>query len=189
MTREEQKEQRRQQIIVTGLNLFVKKGFTGTKIADIAREAGMSTGLLFHYFPSKEKLLEELVRMGLEGSRMPLQLQVDSPIDFFRVFVNQLFTYMRESPYMAQMFVLMAQMQKTGGIPDEIREMALQVDTIEQTVPIIEAGQRMGQIRQGDPLALSNAFWCSIQGITEHLALFPQIPLPEAEWILAILKP
>lgn len=43
-------------------------------------------------------------------------------------------------------------------------------------------------IRQGDPLALSNAFWCSVQGIMEHLASNPELPIPEVEWIIDIIK-
>ena len=47
-TRKEQKEKRRQEILLAGLDLFVTKGYAATKITDIAKQAGMSTGLLFH---------------------------------------------------------------------------------------------------------------------------------------------
>jgi len=62
MTRKEQKEERRKAILMTALNLFVKRGYYETKIADIAEAVPMSTGLLFHYFESKEELLLELVK-------------------------------------------------------------------------------------------------------------------------------
>ena len=47
--REEQKEERRNKILEVSLNLFVEKGFAGTKISDISAAANMSAGLFFHY--------------------------------------------------------------------------------------------------------------------------------------------
>ena len=53
MTRNEQKEERRRQILFKALELFVTKGFNETKITDISQALGISTGLLFHYYESK----------------------------------------------------------------------------------------------------------------------------------------
>ena len=53
MNRKEQKEKRRKEILAVGLDLFVRKGYAATKTQDISQEAGMSEGLLFHYFASK----------------------------------------------------------------------------------------------------------------------------------------
>lgn len=187
-TRQEQKEQRRQEILYTALDLFVKKGYAATKITDIAKEASMSVGLLFHYFESKEKLYEELVKMGLQGTTYPGAQSCEHAIDFFKQFAEQLFAYMKQQPYIAKMFVLMADAQQSAGIPESIREIAMQVNTIEQFVSIVEWGQKEGSIRQGNPLTLSNAFWCSIQGIAEQYAVHPEIGLPEADWIVDIVR-
>lgn len=187
-TRKEQKERRRQEILFAGLELFVTKGYAATKIADIAKKVGMSTGLLFHYFESKEKLYEELVRMGLEGTAYPAGLGCTHAIDFFLQFAEQLFAYMRQQPVMAKMFVLMAEAQRSEATPAHIREIAMKVNTIEQFVPIIQWGQQEGTIREGDPLALSNAFWCSIQGIAEQYASNQTIDLPKAEWMVDIIR-
>ena len=83
MTRKEQKEARRIQIIQATLDLFVERGYYGTKTSQISKKAGISEGLLFHYFPTKEILLEELVNIGLEGMRMPMQIQAEYGLDFF----------------------------------------------------------------------------------------------------------
>ena len=47
---------------MTALTLFVERGYYDTKITDIAAAVPMSTGLMFHYFESKEELLLELVK-------------------------------------------------------------------------------------------------------------------------------
>jgi AcrR family transcriptional regulator len=188
MKREEQKEQRKKQIISVALDLFVKKGYAATKVSDIAKAANMSVGLLFHYFESKEKLLEELTNIGLQGTQMPLQMEYLDELNFFEKFTSQLIAYMQEQPITAKMFVFMAQMQRTEGIPENIKETALSVNTIKKSVEIIKAGQKKGIIRNGNPMALSNAYWCSIQGIAEQYAMHPDIPLPEAEWIVDIIR-
>lgn len=81
-TRKEKKERRRQEILYAALELFVTKGYAATKITDIAKSANMSRGLMFHYFESKEKLYEELIRMGLEGTTYPGEQKYEHAIDF-----------------------------------------------------------------------------------------------------------
>jgi AcrR family transcriptional regulator len=51
---------KRQAILDTALNLFVTQGFHASSTAQIAREAKVATGTLFHHFSSKEMLLNEL---------------------------------------------------------------------------------------------------------------------------------
>lgn len=52
--REQQKEKRRKEILLAGLDLYIRRGYSATKIKDIADQVGMSTGLLFHYFETKK---------------------------------------------------------------------------------------------------------------------------------------
>lgn len=186
--RKEQKERRRQEIIYAALELFVSRGYAATKITDIAKRANMSTGLMFHYFESKEKLYEELIRMGLEGTAYPGAQKCEHAIDFFVNFTEELFAYMKEQPIMAKFFVLMAEAQRSEATPEHIREIAKRVNVIEQFVPIIEWGQKEGTIKEGDPLIISNAFWCSVQGIAERFATNQEIELPKAEWIVDIVR-
>jgi len=66
------------------LDLFVHKGYAATKVADITGEAKISTGLFFPYFESKEKIYEELIRMGLEGVAYPTNQKFDHAIFFLK---------------------------------------------------------------------------------------------------------
>lgn len=191
-TREEQKEQRRKLILEKALELFAKKGYSDTKIGDIAAAAHMSTGLMFHYFDSKEQLYEALVRMGAEGTTLPQKLSYDNPLAYFEGFLTTLLSYAGENPWVFHMFVLMAQARRSEGIPPHIREIAMQVNQIEQSAKIIEEGQKQGYFRGGDPYALSFTFWSSVQGIMEQLAVTPTLLeqglLPETDWIIDIIK-
>lgn len=52
------KEQKREIIISTALNLFADKGFHNTSMEQIASHAKISKGLIYNYFESKDALLE-----------------------------------------------------------------------------------------------------------------------------------
>lgn len=55
------REKSRNLILQTALKLFAKKGYQGTSVADIAKEAGISKGLAYNYFKSKKELIEAVI--------------------------------------------------------------------------------------------------------------------------------
>ena len=59
------KDERREQILSAALKVFALRGFSATKISDIVAEGGISHGLLYHYFSSKEEIFFELVSRAL----------------------------------------------------------------------------------------------------------------------------
>ena len=188
MTRKEQKEVRRLQIIQTTLDLFVERGYYGTKTSQISRRAGISEGLLFHYFPTKEALLEELINIGLEGMRMPMQIQAESGLDYFYQFTEMLFANVKKNHFIAQMFVFMGHVVWAEDIPERLRKLAASVDTIAYSQSRVKEGQQDGSIRQGDVMALSNMYWCAVHGIMEQYASRPEIMLPDPSWLVDMLR-
>ncbi len=56
--RRQQAEERRENILDAAQRVFCTKGFSGASIRDIAREAGITEGLIYHYFESKDNLQE-----------------------------------------------------------------------------------------------------------------------------------
>ena len=187
MTRAEQKEERRKQILMTALRLFVERGYYETKVTDIAAEVPMSVGLMFHYFESKEVLLLELVKMGLSGPKSLNPPENIPPDMFLEGFLGQLFSYAKEQPWVFNMFVLMGQVRRVG-MPQEARDLALSADTIGFTVPLIKRGQELGVFKEGDPEMLSLCFWAAVQGIMEEMALKKDMQAPDPKWIVDVLR-
>ena len=68
-SRQRQAEARREQILKTALGLFAAQGFDATSTRQIAKEAGIAEGLIFHYFPTKASLLTAILEDRLEGRR------------------------------------------------------------------------------------------------------------------------
>ncbi len=56
----EQVKDKRTAIMEAALKLFTERGFHGTSTAQISKEAGVATGTLFNYFPTKEDLINNL---------------------------------------------------------------------------------------------------------------------------------
>jgi AcrR family transcriptional regulator len=51
-------EDKRRQLLDAAVRVFARKGFHASRVGDIAEEAGVAHGLLYHYFRSKEEVLE-----------------------------------------------------------------------------------------------------------------------------------
>jgi TetR/AcrR family fatty acid metabolism transcriptional regulator len=56
----ENEPEKRRAILHAAVKVFASKGYQGCRIADVAREAGVAYGLVYHYFRSKEELLESV---------------------------------------------------------------------------------------------------------------------------------
>lgn len=61
-------EDRREQIIDAAMRVFAQKGFSGATNKDIAHEAAITPGLIYHYFDNKEALLNAIIE-----ARSPIQ--------------------------------------------------------------------------------------------------------------------
>ena len=51
---------RRRQILDAAIRVFARQGFHACRVSDIAREAGVAYGLVYHYFDTKDQVLNEL---------------------------------------------------------------------------------------------------------------------------------
>ena len=60
-------QDRRKTILRAAVEVFARKGYHGCRIADVAREAGVAYGLVYHYFKNKEELLQLVFETGWGG--------------------------------------------------------------------------------------------------------------------------
>lgn len=71
MTQEERSEKSRQQILDAALKLFSHKGYGATSVRDIAEEADLSKGNVYHHFPDKEAIFRALIDRYFEAMSSP----------------------------------------------------------------------------------------------------------------------
>ena len=186
-TRDERYEHQRNQILAVALDHFTRAGFAGTSLRSVARELGVSSGLLFHYFVSKEALYIELLRIAASRMAIDLDTATDDPVAFLRGQAEGVLTLLVEQPVAARYFLLVDYGRRHLGIAPEADRLLADHRIVEQSIPVLAAGQRMGVVRDGDPHALAIAFWASLQGIAQEVADRHDVPLPRTEWILDVV--
>lgn len=70
---DEEKSERRDEILAAAKTVFAGKGFQATTIADIAKEAGLAYGSVYWYFESKDELFHALMAVEEESLRAHLE--------------------------------------------------------------------------------------------------------------------
>ncbi len=63
------KNLRKDEIITTALRVFAEKGFENTTMQTIASETGISKGLMYHYFPSKNDIVQACIEWAMDDSK------------------------------------------------------------------------------------------------------------------------
>ena len=93
---EEIRETRKQQIMDVALQMFANKGYDSTSISAIATKAGISKGLLYNYFSSKEDLMIQITEKGFEDMLSSFDLNKDGVLtsEEFIYFINKVFDLM-----------------------------------------------------------------------------------------------
>ncbi|GAA4411208.1 TetR/AcrR family transcriptional regulator [Actinokineospora soli] len=95
----------RGRILLAGLKLFAERGFHGTSIRDLGREAGINSATLYAHFESKEQVLAELVLVGHRELLQRLQKALiqtgDRPVDQLKALVRTQVLCHAEFPLLA----------------------------------------------------------------------------------------
>ncbi len=95
---EEIREEKKALIMNTAMELFSNVGFHATTITLIAKSAGISKGLLYNYFRSKEELLAGIVNRSLSEIYSHFDPDHDGylTVDEFEMFIRKVFNLIRE---------------------------------------------------------------------------------------------
>jgi len=96
---EEVRQESMQKIMDVAFRLIAKQGYDTTSISQIAAEAGVSKGLMYNYFESKEDLLEELVKRAMDqGDEIVGKLLSTNPATTLENLFKWFFKELRERP-------------------------------------------------------------------------------------------
>ena len=188
--KEQKKKSRKQQILDVSLDLFVRHGYTGTSTRGISKKIGISSGLMFHYFKSKEDLYISHLKTALDAVSMIeeyLQMPL-TPIQIFSEIAEASLSYFAVSPTTAKVFLLTKQALYADYLTDEMKSVIKNLNIVDKLAPLVEAGQKAGEIKDGNPTALAICFFSSIESAAENAVLYPSSPVPESKWIVDILR-
>lgn len=178
---------RRLQLLEVALDEFISKGYYGTSTREIARKANVSSGLLFHYFPSKESVYLELIKIGTEKMMIDEKKSMDAPKEYLNQTICYILNRIEHDTFFAKMFVFINNAQFTLVEISEVRALLEHAEIGEQWIPVIRKGQEQQLFCEGNPHALCLLIFGALQGIVQEKVRNPESPIPKAEWLMKII--
>lgn len=175
-----------------GIKLFASKGFADTSVQDIANLAGISTGLLYRHYKSKENLFYELVtQAGTALDEMKHVFQCDeSPSVLLNQVTQNILEEIKNDDNFSQYFILIEQSFK---LKDRIPQIQMLIEKdivlINQTASLIDRGQKLGQFIDGNAYEMAILYFSIIQGLVSvKSALKDEFAVPDIKMVTAFLK-
>jgi len=170
-------EEKRRVILTAAVRVFARKGYHTSRVGDIAEEAGIAHGLLYHYFPSKEEVLQTVFRENwselLETFRR-IESSEEPPLVQLQGIAKVLLRSWRNDPDLVRVMVReVARSPQLQSQVDEIREGFLVIQRV------IERGQADGTFRP--ELDARLASWIVYGGMEELLTGWVLGQLPDGE--------
>jgi len=104
---EQFREERKKQIMDVALELFSRKGYYSTTVVQIAQEAGISKGLMYNYFKSREELLQLIMEKGLDMLLSGFDMNRDGKIskEEFEGFIDNSFDIMKSNKEFFKLYI------------------------------------------------------------------------------------
>jgi AcrR family transcriptional regulator len=156
-------EDRREQIIDAAMHVFAQKGFARATNKDIAREAGITPGLIYHYFDSKEALLKAIIE-GRSPLRiinaLPPQALAMPPEVFLRFIVMQVLGILEEENFVQLIRVFLPEVVYNANIGSTFSS------AIQQALGFLgsyfQFKMEAGELRKTDPALIPQLLFGSV---------------------------
>ncbi len=193
--RDRNRRKRVQDLVVAGLELFLKHGIEGVTIDEVAREAGMAKGNFYRYFRDKADLVEAVTEPVAEAARSALR-ECDSAlrkangredtVEAYRHLGTKLVAILAMHPEATCVYL---QERRAPATParQSISELARELD--DRAIALSEVAVERGLLAVNDPRVSALA----VSGAVEALALaalrkqFPIDPLATANALIGLV--
>ncbi|MFT5886991.1 MAG: AcrR family transcriptional regulator [Arcticibacterium sp.] len=154
---------RRKEILDAALLLFGNNGFAQTSISAIAKEAGISKGLIYNYFESKDALLEGVV-MRASDEALTLYadaIQIKDPKELLQTLIEQTVDYIRKKREYNALLISMSLQKATHVFIQDFAQ-----KKINEMLPFFEGLlEQIGFTNSQDEVYL---FGAAMDGMTLH---------------------
>lgn len=142
------------EVLDAAIELFVEKGFAQTRVEDIAARAGLSKGAVYLYFPSKEAILEGLVRRAV----LPIANHALDMLDHFegdpRIVITMIMKLVVSKLTEPKLFAIPRIIMREVVHFPELAQMYRR-EVLDRVIPVVETlfrrGMDQGYLRQLDP--------------------------------------
>src|SRR4029453_17843015 len=162
--RTERRTDRRRQILGAAVKVFAAKGFHAARVGDVAEEAGVAYRLVYHYFSSKDELLETIFRStwtDMLARVREVEASGVSATEAVRQVTALLLRTWRRDPDLVR--VLVREVTRSQHVQQEIKEIAEAMEALEN---IVRRGQETGEFRpELDPRLAAVVFYGALDEV------------------------
>jgi AcrR family transcriptional regulator len=154
-------EDKRRQLLDAAVRVFARKGFHASRVGDIAEEAGVAHGLLYHYFKSKDQVLEAVFHenWSILVARIESVEETDEPAaDQIRHIAAIVLRTWLHLPDVVR--VVIQEFGRSPELGERIGELTLPIDALQR---VIARGIERGEFRKDlDPAFAATVVYGSI---------------------------
>jgi AcrR family transcriptional regulator len=188
------REEKSERILDAARIVFARKGMAAT-MADVAEEAGVSQGLAYRYFPSKNVIVATLMRQTIQ-SRDKLNSMVreipGTAGERLSHIVSTMVDNRRKHP---EYYQVLYQGMVDDELNQEVRDAIAEQGRVAYEIVrrLVVEGQATGEIARDDPDKLVTAVFACLDGLSRRvMTLRPDevsVFMPDAGTILRMIKP
>ena len=174
---------KRRQILDAAIRVFARQGFHSTRVADIADEAGVAYGLVYHYFKSKDEVLNELfserwslLLAAIDEADASAELTPRAKLEAAAGFIVESY---RHNPELMKVIIVEVTRAANSFGRTHLAEIRRAYDSIAR---IVAEGQESGDFRRDvDPAFASMAFYGAIEQLLSGW-IFELIPASDTDF-------
>ncbi|HVW31674.1 MAG TPA: TetR/AcrR family transcriptional regulator [Acidimicrobiia bacterium] len=162
------------EILKIAAEVFFEQGYHGAKLEDIARQAGIVKGSLYHYFESKEHMYERLIDEVRSLADIGAETRADLPVEErLAEIVRRRVELVVRNP--VEIGIISRHLVRMDGVAGEWAR-SYRRNFLHGLRAIIEEGQAAGTFRAGDPDVLATFILGTITVVTEWYRPGGRIP-------------
>ena len=173
---------KRRQILDAAVRVFARQGFHSTRVSDIADEAGVAYGLVYHYFKSKDEVLNELFSERwslLLAAIEEADREGDSPRAKLEAVAGFIVDSYRHDPELMKVIIVEVTRAANSFGRTHLAEIRRAYDSIAK---IVADGQEAGVFRRDiDPTFASMAFYGAVEQLLSGW-IFEVIPAADSDF-------
>lgn len=155
---------RREQILAAALRVFADRGYEATRISDIAAEAGVAYGLVYHYFGSRDAILDAVFHETWGGMLAAIAVAEEtagSAPERLELVVKIVLRSWRNNPTVVRLII--REVARSPHLEDELDQVGAALATVER---LIAGGQEEGTIRASlDPALCARMLYGALEEI------------------------
>ncbi|MEP0755676.1 TetR/AcrR family transcriptional regulator [Trichocoleus sp. Lan] len=161
----------REQILKTAMDLFFTKGYHATSIEDIAKQAQISKGLLYHYFKGKEDVLAAMVDVRLNDLLVVMNAAVakSTPAEQIRHIAEGALDDVRRQPEVFRFYLNLFTQPRLDPIVAKYSQKLMH----EQAKQFEIQTQMFSELGVANPRQRSLYFSSTLQGIMLMFSTYP----------------